>query len=328
MLESTLSWAGRLSPWLIIGALSYAALFIKPSVNPPPLNQPLLETRDAFFDAEVYRQHVWAVGQNGALLESLDGGESWSREEVPGRDNLQGIAVSPEGTVVVVGNQGRLWVKQADDSWKEQLALGEDAVVKLLDVTFIDGHFWVVGEIGTLLRANASATEWEQLSIDEDVTLNSIVPGANDDLWIAAEFGRLLHSVDHGQTWQEQELGSESLRAVHFNGPVGVAVGNRGGFYLSENAGANWREVPAFTEEHLYDVTFHQGRWIATGDRGALYQSREAVPTRGWQRWTPDGLDKSYHSRLLNTDRGVLLVGKQVGLLNADELQLLIKENQ
>ena len=47
MLESTLSWAGRLSPWLIIGALSYAALFIKPTVNPPPLNQPYAAKKDA-----------------------------------------------------------------------------------------------------------------------------------------------------------------------------------------------------------------------------------------------------------------------------------------
>ncbi|KRW60960.1 WD40/YVTN/BNR-like repeat-containing protein [Pseudomonas sp. TTU2014-080ASC] len=328
MLNTCLSWVGRLSPWMIIGSLSYAALFVQPTVNPHPLNQPLLENRDAFFDAEVYGQHIWAVGQNGALLESLDNGESWSREEVPGRDNLQGIAVSPQGTVVVVGNQGRLWVKQDDGSWKEQQVLGEDTVAKLLDVTFIDNHFWVVGEIGSLLRGDADGTNWQQLSIDEDVTLNSITAGANDDLWIAAEFGRLLHSVDHGQSWQVQELGSESLRALKFNGQVGVAVGNRGGFYLSENAGESWREVPAFTEEHLYDVTFNEGRWIVTGDRGALYQSREAVPAKGWQRWSPAGLDKSYHSRLLNTDRGVLLIGKQVGLLGAEDLRLLIKENQ
>ncbi|MCU1719046.1 YCF48-related protein [Pseudomonas sp. 5P_3.1_Bac2] len=328
MLSTCLSWVGRLSPWVIIGGLSYAALFVQPTVNPHPLSQPLLENRDAFFDAEVYGPHIWAVGQNGALLESLDSGDSWSREEVPGRDNLQGIAVSPAGRVVVVGNQGRLWVKQDDGSWKEQQVLAEDTVAKLLDVTFIDNHFWVVGEIGSLLRGDADGSHWQQLSIDEDVTLNSIRAGANGDLWIAAEFGRLLHSVDHGQTWQVQELGSESLRAIQFNAQVGVAVGNRGGLYLSEDAGANWRQVPAFSEEHLYDVIWSDGRWIATGDRGALYQSHQAIPAKGWQRWSPAGLDKSYHSRLLNTEHGVLLIGKQVGLLGAEDLRLLIKENQ
>lgn len=327
MLRSLTSWMGRLSPWMIIGSLSYAALFVQPTVNPHPLNQPLLENRDAFFDAEVLGQHLWVVGQNGALLVSSDAGQSWKREELPGRDNLQGIAVSPAGKLVVVGNQGRLWVKGEEGGWTQQEALGEDSVAKLLDVSFIDNHFWAVGEIGSLLRADAEARHWEQLSIDEDVTLNSIRPGANGDLWIAAEFGRLLHSVDHGETWQVQELGSESLRAVHFRGRIGVAVGNRGGFYLSENAGETWREVPAFTEEHLYDVTWHQGRWIVTGDRGALYQSSEAIPERGWQRWTPQGLDKSYHSRLLNTEQGVLLIGKQIGLLDAESLRLLIKEN-
>ncbi|UVO16578.1 YCF48-related protein [Stutzerimonas stutzeri] len=326
MLKSSLSWAGRLSPWLIIGGLSYAALFVQPTVNPHPLDQPLLETRDAFFDAEVLGQHWWAVGQNGALLESTDDGQSWQRAEVPGRDNLQGIASSPDGRVVVVGNQGRAWIRQADGSWREQRLLGEDSVAKLLDVSFIDGHFWAVGEIGSLLRADADLSQWQALSIDEDVTLNSIRAGANGDLWIAAEFGRLLHSVDHGESWQVQELSSESLRAVHFNGDTGVAVGNRGGVYLSENGGQNWRELPPFTEEHLYDVTFHEQRWIATGDRGALYQSRNAVPDQGWQRWSPASLDKSYHSRLVNTDRGVLLVGKQVGLLEAQDLRLLIKE--
>jgi len=39
-------------------------------------------------------------------------------------------------------------------------------VAKLLDVSFIDGHFWAVGEMGSLLRADADLSQWQALSIE------------------------------------------------------------------------------------------------------------------------------------------------------------------
>jgi photosystem II stability/assembly factor-like uncharacterized protein len=320
MFSTTMSWLGRLSPWLLISGLAYAAVFIKPTVDPAPLSQPLLERRDAFFDGAVHKDNFWVVGQNGALLATTDAGQRWNREELPGRDNLQSIAVSDSGRVVVVGNQGRLWTREPGQPWQSHSLPVAEHAGKLLSVAFIDNQFWVAGEMGALFRGDAQAQNWQALGIDEDVTFNAIRPGANGDLWLAAEFGRLLRSRDHGQTWVSQELGSESLRSIAFEGSTGVAVGNRGEAYLTLDAGDSWQAIPKFTSEHLFDVVVHQGQWVATGDRGALMRSSD--PAADWQAWTPPALDKSYHSRLLATHDGVILIGQQIGLLTKDELEI------
>lgn len=310
----------RLAPMVIIGGLGYAAVFIKPSVNPVPLEQPLLERRDAFFDGAILDKHIWIVGQNGALLTSEDAGRSWIREELPKRGNLQSIAVSPTGQKVVVGNQGQLWVRQLDGPWEHQELQVSDLAGKLQNIKFIEGQFWVVGEMGALFQGSADASNWRALGLGEDINLNAISPGWNGDLWIAAEFGRLLRSNDKGRSWTVQELGDESMRAMYFKGHVGVAVGNRGQVYLSRNGGDSWDAVPAFTNEHLFDVVEHDGRWLVTGARGALF--RADSPEGPWHAWTPEGLDMSYHNRMLASAGGVVLIGQQLGLLHGDELEI------
>ncbi|WP_300728270.1 YCF48-related protein [Pseudomonas sp.] len=325
MVSFVASWLARLAPWMVIGGLAYAAVFIQPSVESVPLHQPLLERRDLFFDGAVQGDQLWVIGQNGALLSSADAGNSWDREELPGRSNLQSIAVSPEGRQVVVGNQGRVWTRVSDQAWQSAQLPVSELAGKLLSVSFIDGHFWAVGEMGALFRSDADAQHWQALGDEADVTFNSIRAGANGDLWITAEFGRLLRSRDQGLTWTPVELGSESLRALVFSGSTAMAVGNRGEVYLSSDSGDHWQALPHFTTEHLFDVAVHDGHWVVTGDRGALFRSDN--PASGWQAWTPAGLDKSYHSRLLDSEHGVVVIGQQLGLLRDNDLQIWPQES-
>lgn len=315
-----------LSPWMVIAGLAFAALFIKATVSPIPLDQPLLEHRDAFFDGAVLKKQIWIVGQNGALLSSDDAGLNWVREELPGRRNLQAIAVSDQGQQVVVGNEGRVWTRKNDQPWQTQDLRVSDLAGKFMSVSFINGYFWIVGEMGALFRGDADAAQWQVMGPEEDVNFNSIRAGVDGDIWITAEFGRLLRSRDNGLTWTSQELGSESLRSIAFDGSTGVAVGNQGQAFISHDSGDTWQQISQFTQDHLFDISIHQGVWVTTGDRGALFRSKD--PAGAWQVWLPQGLDKSYHNRLLETADGLVIIGHQLGLLGQENMQLWPGEKQ
>lgn len=326
MLNRLLRILLTLSPWMVIAGLAFAALFIKATVNPAPLDQPLLETRDAFFDGAVLGDRLWIVGQNGAMLSSDDVGVNWVREELPGRRNLQAIAVSDQGRQVIVGNEGRVWTRQNDEPWQSQDLPVSEFAGKLMSASFINGHFWVVGEMGALFRGDADAAKWQLMGPEEDVNFNSIRAGVDGDIWITAEFGRLLRSRDNGLTWTSQVLGSESLRAIVFEGSTGVAVGNQGQAFISNDSGDTWQQIAQFTQDHLFDISVDSGLWVTTGDRGALFRTK--APAGTWQVWLPQGLDKSYHNRLLKTADGLVIIGHQLGLLGQDNLQLWPGETQ
>lgn len=316
-----LPWVGRLSPWLLIAGIAYAAVFIKPHASGAPLSQPVVERRDLFFGAAGDAASLWVVGQDGAVLHGQAGAGHWSREALPTRANLQAVAVSPNGLVVIAGNGGELWVKAPGTDWRPVHLPLTEVGNKLLDVQFIAGHFWVVGEMGALFRSDAGAFSWERLGQPQDVAFNAIRAGADGDLWIAAEFGRLLRSRDGGSTWSTVELGSESLRAVAFGGRTGVAVGNTGHLYVSQDGGDSWRAIEPFTHEHLHDVAVSDGLWSVVGDHGLFFQSRD--PAARWQDAAPAGLGKGYFTRVLPLAGADLLVGRQLAMVDAGRLTVV-----
>lgn len=316
-----LRWCARLSPWLLIAGLAYSAVFIKPTADGAALAQPFLERRDLFFGGAGDLASLWVVGQDGAVLHGVDGASRWSREVLPTGVNLQAVAVSPAGFVLTVGNLGTLWLKPPGQAWHVVSPAPGEGAGKLLDVGFIAGHFWVTGDMGTLLRADTEAGNWTRLGQEQDVAFNAIRAGAGSDLWIAAEFGRLLRSRDEGQTWTTQQLGDESLRAVSFEGPVGVAVGNRGHVFVSHDSGDSWNAAPAFTTEHLHDVVVKDGLWSIVGDHGTYFQSR--TPAGTWADAAPIGLAKGYFTRAIPVTDGLLLVGQQLAMIRDGQLSVV-----
>ncbi len=317
MLDRISSIAARLSPWLVIGGLIYAALFVHVDVATGTMPQPLVEGRDFFFGGTVADQRLWFVGQAGAVLSMDESSKRWERSQLQPIANLQGIAASDAGVLVAVGNGGRCWVRGKDGAWAPQSLPVGDVGNKLIDVAFFDGYFWIVGEMGALFRADANGMDWTRLRDADDVAFNRVRPGPNGSIWVAAEFGHLLHSRDGGATWTSVQLGKESLQSIAFSGEEGLVVGNRGQAFRSTDGGETWQPVPAFTNEHLYDVIARSDGWLAAGDRGALFSA--SPDAAHWRPLAPSGSGKSYRTRLLAVHGGDVLIGRGIGLLGNDD---------
>lgn len=305
----------QIAPWAIVAGLAYAAAFISPQIEPLELPQPLVESRDMFFDVAVTADNrAMFVGTNGTVLLANIANNTWHRERIA-NNNLQAIAVDQHGRIVIAGNHGVLFTKQnTASSWQAvELPLPEFAN-KLTDVTAYNGRFYVVGEMGAIY-ASTDLQQWHPLSIDEDINLNNIYV-AGDTIWIAAEFGTLLHSTNAGETWQRYSLGEESIRAVTFAGPSGVAVGNQGFIAISENSGASWQVLESAGNEHLYDVIWQnaeQPQWLAVGDAGSLLLA--ANGTRQWQNIRSANSGNQYFARATAFNEHFLIAGRNLGKL-------------
>ena len=216
-----------------------------------------------------------AVGQDGIVLKTSDGGTTWDR--IPVELPLQDWQVAQPHYFAV--------------------SRGADAQ-----------HIWAVGPVGALIRSQDGGETWENLSLwcdlsfDNfasadpskdpestlrlnpcDVTLNGVSFPTNMDGWVTGEFGIILRTRDGGITWERQrnvrnlpkytrpELSEEEairqripplyledlfLIDVDFSSDqAGYVTGESGTLLKTEDAGETWTNIPSGSFNTLLSVT-------------------------------------------------------------------------
>jgi len=281
---SALSLLTSIAPLLIIGALLYAAFFIKAdaivgSVEPPPL-----ERRDQFLGVAILSDQVfWAVGSNGKIVRSDNAGGNWVAQKSPTSQNLQSIAAWSPDIAVAGGNEGiMIRTEDAGRRWVFVDVPLSEVANKILRVrAYPDGTGWAVGEYGTLLKTIDQGAHWHRALPEKDQAWNDVAVSGTH-AWLVGEFGQAMRSEDAGASWQAADTGVESsLMAVAFrDASHGVAVGLSGTVISSDDGGITWIVQPPQTREHLNDVIWDGHRWMAVGDKGVVVYGDEAA-----QQW-------------------------------------------
>lgn len=207
-----------------------------------------------------------AVG-DGLISRSPDG-ETWTDEASPD-DAFLFDATAGDGWVVLVGQNGALYVSQDETTWlKVFLYLDQD-----LDRAIYDGdRFLVLGREGVVLRS-LDGSNWSRMLVSSDADLKGAARGL--DGWIAVgEEGTVLASAN-GEVWLGRRSGVDShLRDVAWGNGRFVAVGwddasdgTHPGVVLASGDGVHWTRFDA-PGEGLRRVRWTGGSWItAGGDR-------------------------------------------------------------
>lgn len=192
--------------------------------------------------------------QAAGTAEHLQGIAAW--------DAKRAVVVGNDGVVLVTGDGGQ--------SWQAAPAPRSEVSNKLMRVRAVgDGIAWAVGEMGALFRTVDGGRSWTRQRPEEDIGWYDVAFRGRLG-WVVGEFGRVLVTADGGETWDEVESPVESsLSAVAFRDDAnGIAVGLDGVLLASQDGGQSWRELPKVTPEHIFDVAWDGRRWVAVGDKG------------------------------------------------------------
>lgn len=266
--------ATSLIPIAVIGALLYAAFFVKATAEVSSVKPPEIERRDRFLGVAMPAENViWAVGSNGKVVRSNDAGKSWSAQSTPTVENLQGIAAWDINQAVGVGGNGVLIkTDDAGKTWKEIPVPKSDVANKLLNVrAYGSGTAWAVGELGAVLKTLDFGRTWERALPEKDQAWNDISFVGSHGV-LVGEFGQTMKSDDGGATWQPAKSGIQSsLMSVYLRDESnGVAVGLSGVILVTRDGGQQWTSVERQTREHLNNVIWDGAQWVAVGDKGVI----------------------------------------------------------
>jgi photosystem II stability/assembly factor-like uncharacterized protein len=215
-----------------------------------------------FIDAD----YGWAVGHDETIINTVDGGETWTRSHFAPEaqqplldlwfaNRVSGIAVGAYGAYFTTNDGGRNWAGA-------RFAPVQPAT-----------------PAGGAGQGSADPAADEELP--PDYHLNRIV-GVGNRLYIAAEGGQLYRSDDRGANWRVLPSPYEGsfFGLVPIRGEGLLAFGLRGHLFRSADAGENWTELPSHTTAMLTDgVAINDLRVIISGLAGVLLVSGDAGET-------------------------------------------------
>ncbi|WP_342118793.1 WD40/YVTN/BNR-like repeat-containing protein [Pseudoduganella sp. OTU4001] len=221
----------------------------------------------------------WAVGHDGVILSTNDGGAQWTTRFDGNKANTLMLADAKAAVDKAQATGG-------DKLMDAENALGDiEAAAKfgpsrpLLGVWFRDAKTgYAVGAYGQAFRTTDGGINWTSMGAGlpnpEGLHYNAIAGGPGNLLAIAGEGGYIYRSLDGGNAWQRIETGySGQLYGVLFTGRSMLAYGFGGHVFRSEDGGATWRETPAVTKKSLIGATLRGASIVLAAQDGALLQS-------------------------------------------------------
>lgn len=207
-------------------------------------------------------QYGWAVGHDETILNTVDGGETWTRSHFAPEaqqplldlwfaNRVSGIAVGAYGAYFTTNDGGRTWASA-------KFAPPPAAVPK---------HD---GEVAP-----------DEGDLPPDYHLNRII-GVGNRLYIAAEGGQLYRSDDRGANWRVLPSPYEGslFGLVPIRGDGLLAFGLRGHLFRSADAGETWTKLESHTTSMLTDgLAINDLRVVIGGLAGVLLISGDAGET-------------------------------------------------
>ena len=236
-----------------------------------------------------------AVGINGTILKTIDGGAIWTHvsssitfnklNSIFFTDENIGYIVGDEGIILKTINSGTTWTSLSSLSDKD-----------LNSIFFTDVNTgYAAGSNLTILKTvNAGAT-WFAVSSSPGQSLNSIFFTDASTGYAVGSSGTIMKSVDSGITWTNLSSGIYTdLLAVYFtDSNTGYVAGWYGIILKTNNGGSSWYALSTGTSSFLYSVYFTDVlTGYAVGDGTIIKTSNGGIT------WTalPSGTFKNLYS--------------------------------
>ena len=188
-----------------------------------------------------------AVGANGEVQTTEDGGKTWKSTKLPTDLALLGLHMDAARTIAV-GQTGIAFVKNAGGDWEK---VDTGTTKRLFSVSSNVGGLTVAaGEFGALLLSEDGGRTWHELTLDwmavgtdggAEPHLYGAYVGSEGNISVVGEFGLVLRSTDRGRTWSVQNSATASLFSVKIRDDgTGFAVGQDGYALKTTDGGVTW----------------------------------------------------------------------------------------
>ncbi|MCK4448299.1 MAG: hypothetical protein KAW56_14610, partial [Candidatus Marinimicrobia bacterium] len=227
----------------------------------------------------------WAVGYNGIILKTTDGGASWTTQKIGAGmiyydaffiDSSNGWVI---GRIDLLGYVPLIYITtDGGESWRIRQTGASTALYSISFVNHSEG--WAVG--CEIRKTTDGGESWTGQSSGATNCLKSVYFLDNQIGWIVGKGGNILKTTNGGDSWDVcASPTSEDLNSVYFvDGQRGCAVGNWGTIITTSDGGATWFNSETGLSNYLSSVTFFDALtgWAA-GEDGLIIKTTDGGTT-------------------------------------------------
>ena len=164
----------------------------------------------------------WAVGDDGAILRTEDGGESWEAQSSGVNVRLSSAVFADEASGWVVGDKGTI-LRTTDGgiTWLLSAGLPDN---DLTDLALVNTRtLWAVGDDGVVLHTTDGGSTWQPRDIHEGApNLTGVAFGNESSGVIVGSDGAVFTTTDGGASWAKRDIyvTRQSEGVVVTEGPI------------------------------------------------------------------------------------------------------------
>lgn len=233
-----------------------------------------------------------AVSNRGYIYGTKNGGNSWSRQQLPCKCDFSAVCFPTPENGWVVSTSGAIYrTTDGGTVWRETLPLGnsyEDVWFTNKDTGFI------CGSRSAIFRTVNGGATWDTIALAPqeglDVYLYSIFALSDSVIWMSGNLGVILSTRDGGLTWSRRDrVGGLNNKIFFTSDSVGYITELTGHVFKTVNRGLHWSIIHrapgwlhsmAFLDANRGWVVGEHGYIAYTSDAGATWtQVSETIGT-------------------------------------------------
>ncbi|MBY0511139.1 MAG: hypothetical protein K2P94_13435 [Rhodospirillaceae bacterium] len=216
--------------------------------------------------------HGWAVGHDAVILNTTDGGVTWTEKfkdadlqtplfDIWFENAMRGIAVGAYGLILETGDGGATWAERR---------ISEDEP-HLYTITPLNGAVYAVGELGSVFKSTDAGANWTALESPYAGTFFGGLALKDGGLLVYGLRGNLFRSDDGGGSWTALKTDTEaSLLGATQRADGSVVVVGLSGTILTSADGRTFTRTTLADREALGGaVETASGKLLLLGEKGA-----------------------------------------------------------